>query len=218
MKTLILCDVHLWEKESNVPAVLMVLTRVSPGCDIVVLNGDSVSNTDLPPEHYLVVSLLRRLRDDGKLIIVRGNHDPDEENRYVGMKTVESYEWQSGGKRFRAIHGHQFDPWHGLFFHWAVDWLFLFCFWILKVMCIGGDNWRKTHANRIKIGALNSAKENEERKKVDVIICGHAHVAEYTICRRRGIRYVNGGHFKDGEATFVIEEDGAIQLHSITPD
>jgi len=80
MRTLILSDIHLGSRNCNSNALLQLLE--TERFDRLILNGDTVNSVNLKklrPEHWQVLSQLRDIGKRRELILIRGNHDHEED-------------------------------------------------------------------------------------------------------------------------------------------
>lgn len=76
---------------------------------------DSQNFSRLKKEHWNLLSYIRKLsnpENNIKVIWVEGNHDEglsEIMSHLIDIKVYKEYYWISKGKKFIAIHGHQFD-------------------------------------------------------------------------------------------------------------
>ena len=121
MKTLIVSDLHLGSRNSQALAFSRFLHS---RFDRLILNGDTVNNLNLKklrPEHWKVISELRKTAQERELILIRGNHDykKADDNPFgpqdvlatlLGVPFHEEYQLDVGFRRYLVLHGDRFDP------------------------------------------------------------------------------------------------------------
>lgn len=149
-------------------------------CDRLIINGDlfekgRVFNRD-------EVRLLDRLRyNNKKLVCVAGNHDPSPRDsvwRFVGVKPVKKFLWEAGGKKFCAMHGHQFDKFCFVFNTRWIDKLCLGVVWLVRQVDHDREHiarlMDKIH-NRFSERLAKRARRYALKHDIDTVICGHTH-------------------------------------------
>ena len=124
---LIISDVHLGSKICNAGALLKILKGYLYQNLIIVgdlFEGDGI----ISDEQFEIIEYLRKmLKNKNKIICVDGNHDPVEKGlarKFIGIDVRKKYEWKMGGKKFCAIHGHQFDKFCFVFSEPLIDKIF----------------------------------------------------------------------------------------------
>ena len=114
--TLILSDLHLGSEISRAEQATRML-RENRFRRLILL-GDIFSDLNfgrLTKPHWKFLSYIRKLSNPKRgieVVWVEGNHDrglSDIMSHLVGVKVYQEYEWEFGGHRHLAIHGHQFD-------------------------------------------------------------------------------------------------------------
>src|ERR1019366_1246929 len=127
MRTLILSDIHLGSRHSNVALLMDVLDREP--FDRLILNGDTIHNLNfrkMTPPHWAVLERLRKIGKEREMILVRGNHDHELDylpgttkaelstaHILPGLLEVpmrEEYQLQVNGHHYLVMHGDRFDP------------------------------------------------------------------------------------------------------------
>ncbi len=130
------------------------------------------------------------------------------------IKAQDEYVWEENGKKFLALHGHQFDYIFVDSLFWGVvGHLYNFCKKFCKINLLL-SSWNK-HSNpywqrmvkSVREGALSMAKE----KGIDVVFCGHTHIAEYS--KEKGICYYNSGSWIEGIDSFITIENANVKLY-----
>jgi len=116
VNTIIISDIHLGSEVSRPDKVIQMLQ--SYRFERFILLGDIFDHLNfkrLKKEHWNFLSYIRKLSNPDKhieVVWVEGNHDEgliDIMSHLIGIKVYYEYAWRHGGKKFIAIHGHQFD-------------------------------------------------------------------------------------------------------------
>src|SRR5262245_38936695 len=128
MKTMIVSDLHLGSPNCQAELLMDALRRER--YDRLVLNGDTLNNLNLRKlngQHWEVVTFLRDLARSRELILVRGNHDHDDQfgsnghangalgpqsvlPALLGVPMVEEAKLEVGDRPYLVLHGDRFDP------------------------------------------------------------------------------------------------------------
>ncbi len=161
----------------------------------------------------------------GKLVCVLGNHDPPPKDsiwRFIGVRPVDKFVWEAGGRKICVMHGHQFDPFHPIFDIPFANRISLVIIRFVHKMDKQGRHiakWMDQHHEKFSIRIANRAKRYARRhRRFDVIICGHAHKAKHdksvTIRGRRMPEYLNCGCWNCNTCSLAtVDEDGQAELH-----
>lgn len=209
--TLIISDLHLGSDVSRSDAIFKLLTSIK--FKRLILNGDIFDDLNfkrMKKNDWKLLSLLRKLaskKTKRELIWVVGNHDgaADVLSHLLGIKIYEEFVWESEGKVFMAIHGHQFDKFilENVVLTEIVSYIYLliqkfdtenqyFSRWIK----MKSKKWLRL-SQKIAIDAIQYAKT----RGVDVVFCGHTHIAGYY---SDGItEYYNSGCWTDIPSQFI---------------
>src|SRR6202050_2550923 len=114
--TLILSDLHLGAETSHAREATRVLKENV--FRRLILLGDIFADLNfarLTKDHWKFLGYIRKLSNPKRkveVVWVEGNHDhglTDIMSHLVGVQVYQEYEWNYGGLRHIAIHGHQFD-------------------------------------------------------------------------------------------------------------
>ena len=114
--TLIMSDIHLGSEVSRPEAALATLKNHS--FRRLILLGDIFDDLNfhrLSREHWELLSYIRLLTNRKRrveVIWVVGNHDEllvDIMKYLIGSEVKQNFYWEENGRKFFAIHGHQFD-------------------------------------------------------------------------------------------------------------
>ena len=232
MKTLILSDLHLGSRHSNVALLNEVLDQES--FDRVILNGDTIHNVNLRKmtiQHWALLERLRQIGKSRELILVRGNHD--HEIDYLpgapanGLSTAnvlpallevpmrEDYQLPINGYHYLVMHGDRFDPTMNYPLVTEVAYLaYQFSTQINKKLA----KWLKKKSKKwgglleiVRTNAIAHAKNGN----LPGIITGHTHFAEDL--REGEVHYVNSGSWTEFPCSYLLADQHEIKLHQL-PD
>lgn len=111
-------DIHLGYEWSNVDAFYTFITEEVPDIDpdLLVVSGDlfefwrsSIENVFI--DHQREIFELFSLADDSTdVIVLAGNHDYRFITSDEPVEVADHVLFQSGGREFRVLHGHEYDP------------------------------------------------------------------------------------------------------------
>ena len=183
----------------------------------LVLLGDIFDNLNfarLKKPHWELLSAVRKLSNPKRkteVIWVEGNHDEglsEIMSHLIGIEVYKEYTWELNGKKFLAIHGHQFDR----FLNENVVISAIASFFYERVQRWGNE--KQTVARFLKSkskGWLRLAKKVADRaaeygrqKKANVVICGHTHQAEKHEYPVKNITYYNSGCWTDIPSSYIL--------------
>jgi UDP-2,3-diacylglucosamine pyrophosphatase LpxH len=222
--TLVISDVHL--ELGSCQAKLLLKTLRDFDYERLILLGDLYEhNGYIGNEQFEVIEYLREKTE--KLVYIDGNHDPSSKqlvNALLGVEVLKKYEWQLAGKKFCAVHGHQFDRLLLTYSEPLVDKALLSVFLLLQK--IDAD---KRHVGRLLNGFQNwtcrhvarRARKYAKKYCADVVLCGHTHRPEHLVFparkRKKRIDYFNCGCWVENICSFVaISQDGEPELYAVS--
>ena len=168
--------------------------------------------------HWKILSKLRKLTKQCEVIWVHGNHDAQSEilSQLLGIKVFNKYIWEEGGKKFLAIHGHQYDRFrhknillsYSAFAVYHVIKSFDRSGLITGLIKEKSTAWQRC-AEEVARGALRLARQI----KVDYVFCGHIHKIDE---RKKGkIKYYNTGAWNDRPSGYITISGGKVTLHRL---
>jgi len=218
--TLIISDVHLGYEFSRAEKLLATLALYD--FKQLILNGDIFEDLNfkrLHSDHWDVLSYFRQLTKEHKVIWVVGNHDGQASilSRLLGVHVYGQYIWSSGGKRYLAIHGHQFDRFiskniivgtiasfvynlikkfdrgEGAFSHWIME---------------NNRSWLRL-SNEVAMKAISYGK----MRGVGTVCCGHTHIARQD--KIHGIDYYNSGCWTETPSHLITVKGKKVELVEI---
>jgi len=113
MTTLIVSDVYLGSFYNRARELAAFIRSAGFG-RLIILGDlfDKPSIERLRDEEWEFLDLVKSMSRRKEIIWVEGNHDEglyDTIPSLLNIQAVKQYEWGINGKRFLAIHGHQFD-------------------------------------------------------------------------------------------------------------
>jgi UDP-2,3-diacylglucosamine pyrophosphatase LpxH len=220
--TLIISDLHLGSIVSRAGDVRRMLQ--SKTFQRLILLGDIFCDLDfrrLTKEHWELLSHIRKLSNPKRkveVVWVEGNHDrglSEVMSHLVGVKVYQEYQWTYAGRRYLAIHGHQYDSF--LVGNAALsatgEWLYMHLQKLdsksrLISRFLDRQNTKWMHLSpRVASGALAYA----EQRGADVVFCGHTHAAMQA--ERKGVRYFNSGCWTTEDPTYITVDELGVQIH-----
>ena len=221
--TLLVSDIHLGSAVSRASHLLEQLKRHS--FRRLILLGDVFDNLNfkrLRDDHWQLLSYIRDLTEPElgvEVVWILGNHDAPLENfsPFIGAEGTSEFAWEHSGKKYLAIHGHQFDSFlrRNKVFSTTAAYMFL------TVQKFSGANQKfPRFLKKLSKGWLRLSKQVGQKamayaqtKGAAVIFCGHTHKA---IQFSSGpIHYFNTGSSTDIPASYItISESGTITTHT----
>lgn len=213
VSTIIVSDIHLGSDVARPKAVKEMLQRYD--FKRLILLGDIFDDLNfsrLKKEHWNLLSYIRKLSNPEKkikVIWVEGNHDEglsEIMSHLIGIKVYKEYYWISNGKKYLAIHGHQFDR----FLNENVLISNISSFIYYKIQKYDRQNQKISRyikrrskgwlrlSNKVADGAIKYAAENE----ANVIFCGHTHQTLYK--KDMNIEFYNSGCWTDIPSSYIV--------------
>ena len=216
MKRVIVSDIHIGSSKYNYKDLVDLLKNTE--YDQLILAGDIIDFIKIPSFSHRFIEILNAIDFSKDIVYVVGNHDVSFEGLvgYSAFKVgfVKEYEFEEAGRKFRVVHGHQFD--NGLVrFDFLMKFVSIIHDWIERTFTRDLTTWwvnykiRKRKLRRVwDILKLNT--------DVDVIIMGHCHYPEAVIWvdKDQSIKtYVNSGDWVSHKS-WVSIIDGVVRLRS----
>ncbi|MBN1633657.1 MAG: UDP-2,3-diacylglucosamine diphosphatase [Ignavibacteria bacterium] len=213
--TIILSDIHLGSEVSRADKAKEVLQKYN--FRRLILLGDIFDDLNfhrLKREHWGFLTYIRKLSNPKKqkeVIWVEGNHDAGLSkimSHMMGLKVHKQYIFETAGQKILSIHGHQFDRFlnENLIISNIAGYIYNL------IQRFGGKKQRFARflkkaskgwlrlTEKIAIGALKYAN----RRKANIVICGHTHVATVVPIVANNIKYYNTGCFTDIPSNYII--------------
>jgi UDP-2,3-diacylglucosamine pyrophosphatase LpxH len=218
---LIISDIHLGSDLCRARELARFLNRIRREelrTRTLVLNGDVFDSHDfrrLDKHHWKILSLIRKLSNNIRIVWVCGNHDGPAEmiSPLLGVEVHDEIILPTGGRRALITHGHRFDSF--IADHPTLTLISDCAYWLLQKMD-GSHNlarWAKKKSKtfvrcvgKIRDGAFAYARSHN----CPIVCCGHTHQAE--TAARDGIEYYNSGCWTESPTTYLAVSDGAVEL------
>ena len=212
---LVISDLHLGSLYAKEELLCEMLAEIE--FDELILAGDIIDFIKVPTFTKRTIKFIETLKQKGKPIVyIIGNHDinlTEFQNETIGgVRFVDRYEFEYHDRKYRIMHGHQFD--RGI-----VTWRFS-----MKIVSIFQDmleRWLKWDMatwlvkRKLKKRKLRRVWDVLEwNREADVFIMGHTHIPEAVIWideEERIKTYVNTGDWIEHQ-TYAIIKDGQIRL------
>lgn len=223
VNTLLFSDVHLGSPMSRAYDLLQTLKSYRFKKLIIV--GDMFDDLNfefLRSTHWELLEHIGKVSRRGvEVVWIEGNHDAKFYrfmSHLMGIPVYKEYAWEISGKKYLALHGHQFDSFitrnHFLgkllakiytVFQRVVSSHF-FDFLLLKF----SDSWMRL-TEQVAKEAIGHAK----KKHMDFVICGHTHFI-YRL-KKDNIEYYNLGCWNNRPSNLIIiDDEGFVSYKEIT--
>lgn len=226
--TLIISDLHLGSEVSRAHDACEMLSGAM--FRRLILLGDIFCDLNfgrLKKQHWQFLSLIRKLSSPKRgveIVWVEGNHDRglcDVMSHLVGVPVFQEYEWTCAGRRFLAIHGHQFDRFvvNNAVLSGAGEWIFLHMQRfdskrkvLSRFLDRQNSRWLRL-SPKVAAGAIALAKH----RRADVVLCGHTH--EPCCIERDGVSYYNSGCWTTSRVpTFIAISESGITIREFVSE
>ncbi len=219
--TIIVSDIHLGSSLSRVTELMGVLD--SWAFERLILLGDIFDNLNfnrLDSLHWEFLSYIKRLSKHKEVVWIEGNHDVGlvEIIPYLlDVKACEEYLWDYDGKRYLAIHGHQFDDFvnnnetitgFACFIHGLAQKIDTKKYLLSRFLARKSTTWLRL-SKKVAYGAVRHAI----RKGIGNVICGHTHQAMSMLIDN--VHYYNSGCWTDMPANYISIGREGIELHEL---
>ncbi len=222
--TIILSDVHLGSRVSRAKEALATLKKYE--FKRFILLGDIFDDLNferLTDEHWDFISYVRELSvtsPETEVIWVVGNHDElllKVMSHLMNMKAHRFYEWEYFGKKYLAIHGHQFDRFlsENIILSAVASSIYFFIQGIdsreqrisrfIKRM---SKSWLRLSDRVAKSASLFGVLRNAH-----YVFCGHTHLAIEKEFKKN--KYFNSGCWTDIPSNFITILEEKIIIHNV---
>jgi UDP-2,3-diacylglucosamine pyrophosphatase LpxH len=229
MRTLILSDLHLGSRHTNVSLINETLD--CERFDRLILNGDTINNLNfrkLNTRHWGLLERFRKIGKERDLVLIRGNHDHDWDHRpgtplngtlgtghvlpaLLEVPMREDYRLEIGGRAYAVLHGDRFDP--TLNYPMLTD-VAVFCYQFTTKLNKKLAKWLKKKSKRLG-GLLEFIRGQSvayaKQESLEGVITGHTHFAEDIIMD--DIHYLNTGSWTENPCAYVTITNGSATLH-----
>ncbi len=208
MRTLIFSDSHLTNRFNE--SKFKLLQRLISSVDQVIINGDFWDGHLVSFDAFINSDWkkLFPLLKSKNTIYIFGNHDReqyvDERASLFSVRQLHNYSFKEGKTTFHIEHGNRL-------FHTVDDFIpFRFINRILTYVAhskpykfmdeVMGTGIRQNKVIKMKLQTQNSSNS--------IYICGHSHAREHDLENN----YINSGYMKYGVASYVMIENGVVEL------
>lgn len=216
--TVVISDLHLGSSVSQAKKVEKFLRSIE--FRKLILLGDifeSLDFRDLTPDCWSLLRYIGNLSKERKIRWIEGNHDDrlaEVFGAMLGAKVYKEYSWQYKGKKYLAIHGHQFDRFlvDNVFLSFLATEVYLSIQKldfedkrISRFVKTTSKGWLRL-SQKVALAAIRYGK----KRGSDYVLCGHTHKALKKIGKRP--KYYNAGCWTDSPCTYLAIDDGKIQI------
>jgi UDP-2,3-diacylglucosamine pyrophosphatase LpxH len=215
VKRVIISDLHIGSKYYRGGPLLEFLKGID--YDELILAGDIIDFIKVPKFSARAADIMSAVKRNRKVYYIVGNHDHPLKGfigkEVFGIKFLDKYEFEEGGRKFRVVHGDQYDE-HGIIHHNLFMSLLSICQdFIERTFDIDLATWwtgwrlKKRKLRRI----WDILKWNND---ADVFVMGHSHCPEVVIWvnEEQQIKtYANSGDWVSHQ-TYIEIIDGILRL------
>ena len=216
---IVLSDLHLGSSLCQADLLLETLEEMSEKTHLLVLNGDVFDSHDfrrLCKKQWKVLSKIRKISGDTKVVWVAGNHDGpiDLISQLLGVDAVEEFAFYSHKAKILATHGDRFDSIMKASPKLADfgGWLYRQMSHLLPKRMVRAAKYQSKIylrcVDQVKDGALKEARE----RGFDGVVCGHTHAPESTYTGAQKEWYANSGSWTDMPCSYLTIRDGSPEL------
>jgi len=215
VNTVLFSDVHLGSPVARAFELLNTLKQFR--FEKLIIVGDMFEDLNfkyLTSTHWELLEHIGKVSRRGvEVVWIEGNHDGkflEFMSHMLGIPSRKEYIWQVNGRKFIALHGHQFDnflstsPFLGRVFAslYALFQRVVSSHFISLISDKIADKWQRLSE---QVAVMASAYGR--KKHCDVVICGHTHFVYHLITDN--IEYYNlGSWIAKPSYIVVVEENG----------
>lgn len=212
LDTVIVSDIHLGSDVSRSKRLIELLRMLS--YKRLILNGDVFDDLNfkrLTRDDWKFLSYIRKASNPRKgieVVWVVGNHDggvAEILTHLLGVPVHEEFVWEGNGKRYLAIHGHQFDKW--ITEHVVVTAIASSIYLLIQKLDPHhrASRWVKRTSKKWlrlsdKVGH-DAALHGKRKHQADVVFCGHTHRSVDIMVE--DVRYLNSGCWTDKPSQYI---------------
>lgn len=215
MKRIIISDTHIGSKYYKAKELHEFLSNIE--YDELILAGDILDFIRVPTFTKRAVKIAESIDFNKKIIYIVGNHDTPLSGligtELFGIKFLERYEFQAGGRTFRIEHGDSYDEHYCIRNNIIMSIFSVIQNFVEEWFEVNLSDWFTTW--KIKRRKLRRIWDILSwNNDVDVFICGHSHTPEAIIWvdENQNIKtYVNSGDWVS-HTTYVEITDGVVRL------
>ena len=215
---LIISDLHLGSRVSRAREATEFLKNFE--FKKLILLGDIFEDLNfnrLRRDDWKFLALITKFSKTRKVRWVTGNHDKDLAKifaAFTGAKVYNVYTWRYGGKKFVAIHGHQFDNFmtDNPLLSLIAPQIYNF----IQLVDFSDKRISRYIKRKSKLWMRNSEKVMARAffyarlRGFDYIFCAHTHKAMEE--RKGKIRYFNSGCWTEIPSTYITIDGKKIEV------
>lgn len=221
MRTVILSDVHVGNREANVAKFNRLLFNLE--CDRLILAGDIWDLHAMDPDKIRsqfsgTLDLLRKLITKGVSVSrILGDYDQSQKDPILPEIPIVSsiIETLPNGKKLAIIHGHEFDPlcsrWHG--FDDLINYFGAKIGVRLRSMRSCNDLHGDAYASACR-NIHDIARKRYFKLGHDLLIMGHTHSPQSRPKRDGMVELYNCGDWIE-HCSYVVIEDSSVTLRHL---
>lgn len=216
-KIAIVSDIHLGSHACHCDEFAQFLEKIHKEFyDLLIINGDLFENMEirLSKKHWNILSKLRKMSNDMKVVWVKGNHDepsPEVVSHILGIDICDEFVFESENKKIFCLHGDVFDDFiskHPKLTSIANSiYKFMQRFskwkWLAKFLKRNSKTFLRCK-DKVKNSAIKLLRHNE----YDYVCCGHVHYAEADNINS----YYNSGSWTESPCTYIEISNDKIEL------
>lgn len=218
-EAVVISDIHLGSNLCHADDLLDFLHKIKHKeikTNLLILNGDVFDSHDfrrLKKSHWKILSLIRKLSNEIRVVWVVGNHDGPAEflSHILGLEAVDELILKSSNSNILITHGDKFDEIMCKYpmISKLADLSYRFMSrWFPKFFCRIIKKSSKTYTRSINIVKQRAITEAKKRG-FSIVLCGHTHHPE--ISTINNVCYANSGSWTESP-TYLTIKDGEIQL------
>lgn len=217
--TLIISDLHLGSLVSRSKEATELLSKYD--FRKLILLGDifeDLNFNSLKENDWKFLSLIGKVSQTKKVRWVEGNHDKGLSRIFsslTGARVYKRYKWAWNGKKYLAIHGHQFDNFlvKNIFLSFILGKIYNF------IQVIDSPDKRVSrYIKRTSKGWLRLSGKVAKRailyarlRGIEYIICGHTHKSMEQ--HKGNVHYYNSGCWTDIPSAYITIDQDKIKIH-----
>jgi len=210
--TVVVSDLHLGARNARTDEFLSFLRTIR--ADRLIVNGDLFQDPwlrGLRPEDVEVLDALRRYARYSDIVLLRGNHDP-EESWYpgvLGLPVLDELPLTIGDANYLVYHGHGWDKALELpaLVIAMADAVYAGTQWLDPTHRLAKALKRKCKTfcravKNLRIAAVSAARE----RGFDGVILGHTHIQEEALIADSGertVHYLNSGCWTEQPCGYI---------------
>ncbi len=225
--TLVISDIHIGSAISASAAVLSLLQQSS--FKRLILLGDIFDGPHVqkltPSDEQLLSYIGSLIGKDVEVVWVRGNHDRIMNKhfaRFKNIKMVDEYCWTENGKKYCALHGHQFDiisPKKSSLGHVSTRFHSLFATVVRHKKTVSALEKMYSQLRQLSKKVSTGAIAYADERGLDYVICAHTHESMKKVQRSKqgkDIHYFNTGSWIRVPYSYLTIDEKGVEVKLYT--